>query len=103
MVLYILYVATEVKLILNNLLPYLKYEYGDEILEYFMEAAKKESKDDQWDEENNRMVCTTDIVLEEEGEDELGLEEVKVFINNQKKRMKEAKLVNTIRPPTNEE
>jgi len=43
------------------------------------------------------------MILEEEGEDELGLEKVRVFINNQKKRIEEAKLANTIRPLMNKE
>ena len=102
-VLYMLYIATEAELMLNNLLLYLKHEYSDKILEYFTEVVKKESKDDQWDKENNRVVYAMDMILEEEGEDKLGLEEARVFINNQKKRIEEAKLVNTVRPPTNEE
>ena len=78
------HVASEVELILNNLLPYLQHKYGDEVREYFTESAKRDSKDDCLDEENKQVVCEIDMYLEEEEEDELGLEEARVFITNQK-------------------
>ena len=101
-VLYIPHVATKAELMLNNLIPYLKHEYGDNVLEFFIEAVKKEASKDNWDEKNNRIVCAIDMYLEE-GDDNLGMEEVRVFITNQKKRIEEAKKASTTRPPTNEE
>ena len=38
------YVANEVELMLNNLIPYLQHEYEDKVLEYFIDTAKKEAK-----------------------------------------------------------
>ena len=102
-VLYMPHVVTEVELILNNLIPYLKHEYGEEVLEYFTKAAKKEASEDYWDKKNNRVVCATDMYLEEEGDNDLGIEEVRVFISNQKKRIEEVKNTSTTRLSTNKE
>ena len=43
------------------------------------------------------------MYLEEEGDNGLGIEEARVFITNQKKRIEEAKNMSTTRPSTNEE
>ena len=73
-ILYMLHMAEEAELMLNNLIPYLQYEYGDEVLEYFTEAAKKEAKDYCWDKENQKVICATNIYTEEEEIDKLGIE-----------------------------
>ena len=54
-VLYMLYMAEKVELILNNLLSYLKYKYRDEVLEYFTNAAKKKVREDTWDNKINKL------------------------------------------------
>ena len=57
-VLYMHHVATEAELILNNLLPYLKYEYRDEALEYFTNTMKKEAKEEKEDKELEEAMST---------------------------------------------
>ena len=76
------HVASELELMLNNLLPYLQHEYGDEVLILFTEEAKKEAKDNQWGKEHNHVVCATDMYTEEEEEDDLDLEQARIFIIN---------------------
>ena len=46
-ILYMPHIASEAELILNNLLPYLLHEYGEEVLMLFTEDTKKEAKDDK--------------------------------------------------------
>ena len=68
------YIASEAEIMLNNLIPYLQYQYSEEVLQYFTKEAKWNAKDDSWDKETKRMVCLTDKYIEEEEEEELGLE-----------------------------
>ena len=44
--LYMPHVVNEAELMLNNLLPYLRYMYREDVLALFMEDAKKEVKED---------------------------------------------------------
>ena len=57
----------------------------------FTEDVKKKAKEDQQDAENKRVVCTTNIYIEKEEEDDLGFKEARIFIDNQKKLIEEAK------------
>ena len=68
-----------------------------------MEEAKKDAKDDSWDDQAKRVVCLSDKYIEEEDEDELELEQAKIFISNQKQMIEEAKKSSTICPPTSKE
>ena len=97
------YVAKEAEFMLNNLLIYLKYKYRDRVLEYFTDTAKKEAREDRWDEKNKRIVCTTDLYNKKEIEDILGFEEAKLFINEQKKKMEVLKQASVTRLVLNEE
>ena len=76
---------------LNNLILYFVYTYGNDTLLYFTKSVKKEVKDNKQDSTNNRVVCMTDLYLEEEEEDVLGFQEAKSFIDSQKKLIAQAK------------
>ena len=51
---------------IRNLLLYLRYQYGEEVLLYFSKEAKAEAQDNGWDEIQKRVVCVTDTFLEED-------------------------------------
>ena len=80
------YLAKEAEIILNNLILYFQYYFGNETLLYFTDSAEKEAKNDRWDTENNRVVSAMELYLEEE-EDRLGFEKAKSFITNLKERI----------------
>ena len=75
------HLAKEAKIMLNNLIPFLQHKYVDEILQYFTETIKKETKDNRWDLDNNMVIFTIDMYLAEEEENELRFNEAKSFIN----------------------
>ena len=54
---------------MRNFIPCLQHECSEEFLAHFMGVAKKESKEDVWDEENKRTACTKYLCMEEEGDD----------------------------------
>ena len=47
-----------------NLLPYLKYKHGTEVLKYFTTAAKEQAADDIQDPEQQQVICTVDTNAE---------------------------------------
>ena len=67
---------------LNNLILYMKHTFRNNVLEYFIDTAKIEAKDDIQNDDNKRIICITDLYIEEEEEDTLEIEEAKVFITN---------------------
>ena len=70
---------------------------------FFTEEAKRDAKDDIWDDQAKRVVCLSDKCMEEEDEDDLGLEQAKTSISNQKQMMEEAIKSSTVLPPTSKE
>ena len=71
----------EAELMMNNLLPYLRHVYGDDILPYFTSATKDIALDDKWDPVENRVICAIDANAEmDEEEDILGFNEAKKFV-----------------------
>ena len=58
-----LYVVEEAELIMNNLIPYLNYLYGNYIGLYFIDTAKMASKDDSWDNEQGCIIYTTNLFM----------------------------------------
>ena len=61
---------------MHNLIPYILYLHGDDILLYFTDKAKEDVKEDGWDEVNKRVVYYIDQFIEEEVEDKIELEGV---------------------------
>jgi hypothetical protein len=53
----------EAELIMNNLIPYLNYLYGNHIGLYFIDTAKMASKDDSWDNEQGCIIYTTNLFM----------------------------------------
>ena len=75
------HIEEEAELMMSNLLPFMRYTYGDEVLEYFTASAKELSMDDKWDPVTQRVICMVDINAEmEEEDDELGFKEAMQFI-----------------------
>ena len=75
------HIEEEAELMMSNLLPFMRYEYGDEVLEYFTSTAKELSMDDRWDPVTKRVICTVDTNAElDDEEDELGFDEAIQFI-----------------------
>ena len=89
--LYILHLTEEAEVILNNLIPYFQYKFGDNTLLYFTKSTKNKAKKDRSDAKKNRVVYATDLYLEEEEVDKLGFKEAKSFIGSQKERIALAK------------
>ena len=74
-------IEEEAKLMMNNLLPYLRHEYGDGVLAYFTSEIKELSKDDKWDPVQKRVICAVDTNAEMEDDgDELGFAEAVKFL-----------------------
>ena len=46
-ILYMPYLTEEVKIILNDLIPYFQYHFGNKALLYFTNSVKKEAKDNR--------------------------------------------------------
>ena len=71
----------EAELMMQNLLPYMRHVYGDEVLPYFTSSVIAIAKDDKWDPVENRVICSIDTNAEMEEEDDfLGFKEAKEFI-----------------------
>ena len=85
------YLVEEVEIMLKNLVLYFNHKHGEEALLYFTNLAKKEAQEDNWDKENQWIVCSTNLYIKEEEENEVGFEEAQVFIINQKLLIEEAK------------
>ena len=79
------HIEEEAALMMNNLLPFLRHEYGDGVLQYFTSTAQKLAKDDLWDPVQKRIICAVDTNAEmDDEEDPLGFDEAKRFIDSQK-------------------
>ena len=75
------HIEEEAELMMSNLLPFMRYEYGEDILDYFTSSAKELCMDDKWDPVTKRVICTVDINAEmDDEEDDLGFEEAMKFI-----------------------
>ena len=53
---------------------------------------------DKWDENTNQIACATDEHMEEDDQDDIGLEGAQPFIQEQKQKIEAAKLSNITRP-----
>ena len=69
------YLAEEVEIIMNNLIPYFVYEYREEAFLYFTNKAKDDAKDNDQDAQIKQVVCLIDKYLEEEVEDDISIGE----------------------------
>ena len=76
---------------MKNLIPFLKHKYSDEVLRYFTEEAKLDTIEDEQDSELKQVTCKSDRYLEEEFKDEIGLDEAKPHVEEQKKGNKNNK------------
>ena len=75
------HIEEEAELMMSNLLPFMRFKYGDEVLEYFTSTAKEISMEDKWDPVANRVICSVDTIAEMDDEDdELGFDEAIKFI-----------------------
>ena len=54
-------------------------------MKYFIIEAKINPMEDEWNEGSKRVMCKMDGYLEEEFEDEIGLDKAKTYIEKQKK------------------
>ena len=70
---------------MGNLIPYLRFKYGDGVLDYFLEEDKLDAKDDTWYAVNKRVICASDEHMDlEEQEDGIGLNEATKFLEAEK-------------------
>ena len=90
--LFMLQLAQEAEIMMNNLIPYLKHQNGEKILRYVIEEAKQEAEKDGQNKENKRVICATDEFLEKELEDNIGLIDTQSYLEVRKKEMEEAQL-----------
>ena len=90
--LFMLQLAQEAEIMMNNLIPYLKHQNGEKVLRYVIEEAKQEAEKDGWNKENKRVICATDEFLEKELEDNIGLIDTQSYLEVRKKEMEEAQL-----------
>ena len=75
----------EAHIMMSNLVPYLKFVYGKDVLKYFTSVAKDAAADDVWDDENKRVICTVDENAAIEDEDDfIGFKEAKEFLEAKK-------------------
>ena len=87
--LYMPHLAEEARIMMGNLIPYLRFKHGDGVLDYFLEEDRIDAKDDTWDDENKRVICTTDENMDiEEKEDGIGLDEATKFLEDEKAAIK---------------
>ena len=71
---YMPHMEEEATLMMHNLIPVLKFTHGDTIEDYFYPESVEAAKNDRWDDEKKRVVCDTDINMEEAEEaDDIGL------------------------------
>ena len=76
------HIEEEAELMMTNLLPFLRYKYGDGVLKYFTSMAVEESKDDRWDPVQKRVICSVDTNAElDDADDILGFAEAKKFLD----------------------
>ena len=83
--LYMPHLAEEARIMMGNLIPYLRWKHSDLVLDYFLETAKADAKDNKWDPVLKRVICATDTNMDEEEEDDgIGLKEAKLFLTAEK-------------------
>lgn len=100
------HIEEEAFLMMNNLIPYLKWKYkSDDVLLYFTEAEKEGAKHDKWDEATKRVVCLVDENAEnfEDDVDDVGYSEAKAFLEERKKVKDAMKLDPKRNEPTQED
>ena len=86
------HVAQEANMMRHNLIPYLRQTIGDDILPYFRSEAIKATETFTWDPDNHRVICPTDINMEqEEDDDTLGLAEAFNYVEAASKEQSTAK------------
>ena len=78
--LFIPQLVQEAEIMMNNLIPFLKHKYGEEVLLYFTEEVKQEALEDRWDDINKRIICAIDECLEEDLEDDIGLVDAQSYL-----------------------
>ena len=79
------HLAEEARIMMGNLIPYLRHKYKDGVLDYFREEDKMDAKDDTWDDVHKRVICATDKHMDiEEQEDGIGLNEATKFLEAEK-------------------
>ena len=72
------HLAEEAALMMSNLIPFLRYKYGDGVLHYFTAEAKAAASEDKWDPEQGRVISGIDTNAElEEEMDTIGFIEAK--------------------------
>ena len=96
--LYMPHLADEAELMMKNLLTYLQHQHGDQIYNYFTTEARGDLEGDKWDAKTNQIVCSTDEYMEEDDQDDIGLEGAQSYIEEQKQKMEAAKLSTVTRP-----
>ena len=80
------HIEEEAYLMMSNLLPFLRYEYGENVLLYFTFTAKELAMEDVWDPVQKRVICTVDTNAEmEDDDDELGFDEARKFVEAKQK------------------
>ena len=72
---------------MKNLLTYLQHKHGDQIYNYFTTEARGDLEGDKWDAKTNQIVCSTDEYMEEDDQDDIGLEGAQSHIEEQKQKM----------------
>ena len=75
----------EAELMMYNLIPYFLYKYGEQSKLYFSSEALEDAKEDGQDKETKRVIYITDEFIEEDFEDDIGLEGAQSFIEANKK------------------
>ena len=59
---------------MHNLILFLYYKYGEEVLSYFINEVLEAAKEDLQDQTTQYIICSTDRFMKEEEEDLIGLE-----------------------------
>ena len=68
------HMAEEATMMMHNLIPVLTFFYGEEAKRYFHPEAVDAAKDDYWDDDLKRVVCSSDENMDaDEDDDSIGL------------------------------
>ena len=78
---------------IKNLLMYLQHKHGDQIQNYFATEARKDLEGDKQDAKTNQIACSTDEYMEEDDQDDIGLEGAQLFIQEQKQKNRSSKII----------
>jgi hypothetical protein len=83
--------ADEAKMMLRNLIPFLRHEYSSKVDNYFTADAIQSAEGATWDPDLKRVVCQTDTNLDnlcDIEDDGLGLQEAVAFISSKEEAEK---------------